>query len=653
VGTDASQRILVIVDDTAAGEAVPAIEPACAVDVLALTGDWTRVESWRGRLAAGGCAVTLLPAGLMLAEETDALQSALPDWSERLGTQIVDGRTVREWLATADGLTSVFWYGSIAERNAFKCPELLRVAQARVIDRCVRGTEYRTAVVRCGDVALRDTAAGVCAARGIPVDGGPDGARAGAWSEGGTAKEGLVALAKFAVRGLLARGLSVRRTTDARDSNPLLCLTYYPFLDRAAAAEGRFINRYFSPVQRMLQSEGRPVWWVGIFVFIDGWGFRDAVALTRRLSRAGQRVALLDAYFTPAAAFRVLRQWLRLRRAALRLMPALDGVLTEPLLPRGAEALARRLWLRSYAGIDLVRGLYYHEVFRRLMRDSTSARTCVYPAEFQPWEQALNIHAGARMPALDTIGFQHTSVSRNYAFYFHDARERSGPLPFPLPSTLAFSGRLPERLLEDCAYPSTAQVEAIRQLHLVPVLEARERASGNPPRLLVACTIDRQESRAMLALVFSAIPAAAGVRVVLRGHPSQPLGPICEELGVSPERAGYTMSHGSTDEALREADLVLVGSSSLAIEALAYGCEVLTPCFGSFLPMTPLAGFDDMYKRVYGPADLLAALDRYRRSGPARPAADKRAFVREYWNLDESLAGWRALMREGRTSCRT
>jgi surface carbohydrate biosynthesis protein (TIGR04326 family) len=321
--------------------------------------------------------------------------------------------------------------------------------------------------------------------------------------------------------------------------------------------------------------------------------------------------------------------------------PAITG----GLLPDGARPLAQRLWVRSYAGADLARGLYYAEVFRRMMPETTAAPTCVYQAEFQAWEHALNARAAERPAPLRTIGFQHTSVSRNYFFYFHQPSERTGPLPLPMPGTLAFSGALPERIVADCQYPSTRRVEAVRQFHLAGVLTAPVARDGTP-LLLVAGSIDRAESRAILSLAAKAFPRAEGVRIALRSHPSQPLAPLCAELGLDIGAAGYETFSGTTDEALRAASLVLVGSSSLAVEALAYGCEVIAPVFASFLPLTPLSGFEEVYERVYSPAGLRAAVERFLSAGPAQSAAAKRDFVQQYWILDRSLAGWMALLDE-------
>ena len=92
---------------------------------------------------------------------------------------------------------------------------------------------------------------------------------------------------------------------------------------------------------------------------------------------------------------------------------------------------------------------------------------------------------------------------------------------------------------------------------------------------------------------------------------------------------------------------MLVGSSAVAVEALAYGCDVLVPGFASAPRLTPLAGWESFYRDVFSPQELAQAVADIDRNGPRRTAAEKRAFVAQYWAIDPDLPRWNAWLDAG------
>ena len=659
------RTLLVLDDDATPADVTTHLDPAWRVDLFPLTTSWAGLDRLERALGSHLAELRLLDAARELDGEVEALRTALPAWSAAVGSQAVAGRTVSDWLYRPSLHISAFWLGSIAEKNPLKTPELFVAAQARALDRRLASGDYTRCVHFLGRSLLGRALVSMARARGVPARGHTsDAARAGgrrvrAWLEGtgrlGNGATALAALGRLAFWGLRARGLTMR--VPARrptDSAALLFVTYFPYVDRDEAERGRFRNRYAGPLQCYLEEAARPVWWLGLFVFVDGWCFADAVRLARRFVAAGERLALVEAYATPSTLAAVLIDWLRVSWRAGRLRRALPGRLADGLLPEGAEVIAARLWRRSYEGVDLMRGLAYAALFRRAVAAARGASRCLYYCEMQSWEHGLV--AAARAAALPTVGYQHTSVSRNYYFYSHASTQvarREAPDGLPLPDVLAASGERPAALLAESGYPGLTVVESVRFLGLREALATtRPRDRSGPPVVLVAGSIIERETAALLALVARVWGAPGGtsgptddeVTLWLKGHPSQPIAQVARRAGVPLDDPRYTVKTGDIRAILPQVDLVVVPTSAVAIEALAYGCEIVVPVFAAFPAMTPLAGFDRYYTRVYSPDELRDTVARFRRDGPAVDLEAKRAFVRSYWCLDPSLSRWRRLL---------
>jgi surface carbohydrate biosynthesis protein (TIGR04326 family) len=625
------------------------------VVLFPLTGDWIRIQAMQMHCTDAGLTPRLLESGRRVDDEVLALRHELPEWADRIAATRVQGRSVVEWLSIPQAATSAFWFGSIAERNPMKTREFLHVAQARALAREAEAGGYALCVVAVGSGALAKAFAGVFRAQrlNVRIVAKARGADAGSGLRGVAAQSGWVAtlfvpvavLARFAFRAWQARGVRSRAPQTGRERPTHLIVTYYPYVERDAGIAGTFRNKFFGPLQTHLESGGRRVRWAGLFVHIDGWSFRDAIALTRGFQRGGADVTMLDAYLSPARAIRIAWRWARLARRAARLEASVSPVL-DAIVPTGAATLARRLWRRSFVGVDVVRGLYYLEVFDALVADAEGAGTCLYFVEYQAWEQALNAVARQRAPQMHRIGFQHTSVSRNHYFYFRTRDEiaRSNSITdMPLPDILAANGQIPAALLRESGFDDVREVEAIRQLHLADVIGG-ETARAGGHEVLVAGSIDADETRALISMVVAAWPAGAPFIIRLKPHPSMPLAGLLADLKLDAGAVPFEPAAESIAEALARAAVVVVASSAVAVEALAYGCEVIVPTFPSFPCLTPLSGFEEHCRRVYAPDQLRDEVADVIARGPRRSASDKRAFARRYWRLDATLPRWDALL---------
>ncbi|MBM41691.1 MAG: hypothetical protein CL483_07185, partial [Acidobacteria bacterium] len=311
-------RTLLVFDDDATPEAVVAgAVGATHVDLFPLTFRWDRLRAIERQLEARVETLRRLDVPRLVDAEVTGLRQRLPAWARDVAERVVDGRPVASWLRRKPGVESSFWSGSIAEKNPLKTPELFLVAQVRAVDKQLTDGGYQACRLLLGGGLLRRTLVDVARAHDVSVAASSTTsswrARLRSWLEGdgavATPMAAWLVWSRFLAWGLMARGL----TFGAAGLEPpaTLFVSYFPHVDRRAAASGRFVNRYVGPLQDRLTEAG-PVWWLGLFVFIDGRGFREAASLARRFVAGGERLALLEAYGTPLAMVRVWLEWWRL-----------------------------------------------------------------------------------------------------------------------------------------------------------------------------------------------------------------------------------------------------------------------------------------------------------------------------------------------------
>jgi len=267
----------------------------------------------------------------------------------------------------------------------------------------------------------------------------------------------------------------------------------------------------------------------------------------------------------------------------------------------------------------------------------------VSTAQMHAWEKALNAAKGVAAGDVVVVGFQHTTLPKNVFHYFHDPGETTSagaPSDLPLPDLLACNGDIPLGLMEKQRYPNLVKVEAVRQLYLSGRLGGARKEADLEPALLVAGSIDRDETRALVGLAATALDGAPPrFKVWLKGHPALPMEEVCASLGLDPGRLGFEIKDGPVDGLIEGATAVMAGASTVALEALALAREIIVPVLSDQMFMSPLAGFESLYHRVYSPEDLARALRnifdaRHRRN------LNPEWFITRYWNLDPSLKGW-------------
>jgi surface carbohydrate biosynthesis protein (TIGR04326 family) len=643
--------VLFVFDESSSpSEAIPSLGSASTITLLPLTGNWRSIRQVEDAMKSGGHELRTLDAARRVDAQVEKLCRVLPDWVGRCADLKIKGKPLAEWLELPGGEGSAFWLGPMAEKNPLKTSSFLLMAQALAVEEELRVGGYEACLVALDSRLLRTSVRMAANSQGIRFEavGGPSPFKAALrrWA----AERGFLAagagLLQILWRALLVRLILRRRRPSLGPGAAALMVTYFPYLDVEAAARGEFRNRYFLPLQDLARREDISLAWLFIFIYVEGGSFAEAARTARRLAGGGLRLAFLEEFLGFPQMLVLIGTWLARLRLYFRLCAHLPDALAEALGAPACVPMAENLLRRTFYGLEAMRGLFVYHAFRGALSSADLPKVCIYLYEMQGWEAALNVQARAARPPIRTIGFQHTSVGWNDVFYRPTKVKEVGAFGPPLPERILCNGNFPYSLLREWGYPNVAVVESLRQLPLGKRMAESLPPRGVRPVLLVASSIERTETAALLSLIEEARPKLGAWRIVLKGHPSMPLDPFLREMGLNAAGVGYEIGRGDISRWLWEADVALVPTSSVAVEVLAYGGEVLVPVFASVFVMNPLSGNEDLGRKVHSPDELVAALGEFLEKRGRRSLEEKRAFVRDYWCLDPELSRWERVLAE-------
>ena len=320
--------------------------------------------------------------------------------------------------------------------------------------------------------------------------------------------------------GIVARGSDPLRHSIARlhlgsirdrlpELGSALFVTYFPQVDKLEAEKGVFRNKYALALQDKAAMLRIPVTWLLMFEPLDGYDFKASVRLAAVFARHGEKVLMLEEFFTLKNFFMCVASWVREVLVAGYLLGRIDKkvLLAEPV---GEEntALVRALWRKSFYGSRGIGGLIYYYMFRSMFREIRDTHDCVYYCEMQPWEKALNAARRVNPGRFRTIGFQHSSFSKNYFHYFYDKTELAGrgdATDLPLPDVMSCNGERAYAMFTGSGYRNVRKAESVRYLYLDTALSSdQSRARDDRPVLLVAGSVNREESLRLIRLTHEA-----------------------------------------------------------------------------------------------------------------------------------------------------
>lgn len=629
------------------------------VTIFPLTSEYLEVNQLRDLLlVAGHSTVEVLDSARRVDGEVSFLRKHLGSWYGVLAKTLVDEFPLKDHLRIPGLPLSAWWLSLAAERSPLKSPVFLSFAQLRAIRSVMAERKFDLCVTTVNDRPMADAMGMACREVGTTIhylasdQRHPLNDQVKRWLRNcgglGQLVTGGLAWLRLCYKIWFARRVMGPPPQLPELDRQLLFVTYFPAFDKEAAARGQFHNKYAKPLQDLLSRLNRPVVWLLVYTTLYQTSYRQAVIQASRFVEAGEPMVMLEQYGSTIDCLRILRQYVALAWGASRLYHQVaPAALAHGPLPACAEPLWRHLWKSSFLGNEAVNVLFFAFAFHRAVNHlGHRTEDCLYYWEMQAWEKAL-CAAWRDSGRGRTIAFQHASLPSNLWPCFPDPAETARTesiSDLPLPDILVASGPIPYAMLRRSSFPYLTQAESIRYTYLNGTRRTTQTSKGKVPSMLVAGSIDQQESLALLHLVVAMPSLPPGFRILLKGHPSMPFAPLLEQIGLQNLPSGFEIWDSDLDGALNAAWIVLVSASTVALEALALGCKIIAPLLPDAIQLNPIADIEGWCSVVSSPTELRKVIEVITSEGP--PVEDGQAwdFVQQYWNLDPQLPSWNRLL---------
>lgn len=633
------------------------------IDIFPLTSDLRIHDKVRRALKSQDPdSICWLNTSDMIDEEVKRLREDICKWSANIGEINHRGKKIKEWFLLPGLNVSTWWFGLLSEKNTYKTSAFFQIAQVHAVRKILNTGQHNLCVISVIDRNLRSAINNVAYNLNIRIKSLPTSFPKNVKDKTkelikrlgllGDFLSGSSALVKTFIRGYTARQYLGPQSKRLPKSESILFVSYFPAVEKSAAQKGILRNKYALALQDKLKEMGIPIVWLLMYVPIDGYNFKDAVRLAATFAKNGEKLFILEEYLTIENVIRSFFLWLRQSLlSSLIFGPAKRNCLLSAPVGDVCGPIVKSLWNKSFCGSVGMQGILYYFIFKQVFKKIFYINDCLYYCEMHAWEKALNAAKKQENPYIRTIGFQHATVSKNHFHFFHDQSETVGEdkvSDLPLPDVIACNGQFMYSTLAESGYTKLEKVEAVRYNYLDKILSSTIRHREEVPVLLVAGSINKTESINLIHIVNAAFPKAENFDIWFKGHPLMPFEKLFEEVGIDISERGYMIRHNNISECLDSAWAVLVPSSTVAIEALAYGCEVIVPVFPNSMLMNPLADFEGYYHKAGCPEELRETMRKIVNGHTLHDTNEYKEFVRKYWCIDRTLPRWVNLLKSNK-----
>lgn len=607
-------------------------------------------------------------AAALINQAVTHMQSTIHTWSESIGNLRWRNRSLKEWLLYPDKTSSAWWLGLLSEKNTVQDAVFFHIAQVNAIHQHLINANYDACMLHIDDDQKKKIIRNTLKRLNIHI-----------WQSSQKNKRcvpfkqkclsvinqfhsvaALFNLLRFIKDSLVARTVLPNRTQriSAANQHTFAFVTYFPNLDEHKAKAGVFINHYAGALQNTIQQAEKPMIWLTMPVFYNGHRFRAAIHFARRFIQHGEHLFVLAEFFSPLDYCKSMVWWLK------------QALLSEVILHRIApqqlwqnltyqEALpyVHYLWRHSFMGTSAMRGIIFYLSYQRFFAAFPKLNQCLYFCEMQAWEKALLMAKKKINPHLHTYAFQHTVVMKNFFNYFYsanDLQQNNCNTDMPLPNRLIANGNLPYKLLSAYNYPNLCLAEAIRQLYLYEFLDqsqekrsAQQSEIANEIVLLIVGSCDAIETKSLISLVYRAFPNThlLGFKIAFKESPVNPLAPLFQELNIDFAKAGYQIYKQELSHLLAKSKMALSANTTVAIEAAAFGCEVMVPIFADTMLLNPIVETDAHYHLVYHVDGFKTLVNQS--IFAKRQKSMNNELITACWHLDPTLRLWKELLIHG------
>lgn len=575
-------------------------------------------------------------------ETKDGFVKFIADFSRR---NCGGGENLKEYFKFPFSNFSTWWFSLIAEKNTLKTDSFHTLVILLTLKDLFRDYDCREVWIDIADfelaAAIKDNAGCLkIFCRNLSK------------GKGKSELEGIFTALTFALKYFLVFlgrsiftkcymfGLSGRK--EALKKCKYLLVTYFPNFDELQLKQGRFVNKYYGPLQRAIEQKYRQGFaWLAITVANDKYSWSESRALGRRINESGNQFIFSEEWL---GAFDWLKVSLLFVYFSIKYFLRIPWLLKNFIYPEGGLNIWRLFkgdWHNSFCGYSLIEGLLYYQIFRNVSKHLAQRANVIYFAEMHCWEKALNIALGMN-GKIKTVGIQHTIVPLMLLGYFHDRAELDDGdyiQTLPRPNYLACAGETTAKLFRDTGWKKDRVFSwgALRFQHFQHHLKHTVSWEKRKNRVVIALSILPEESKEILLYVHQAFKAAAGFEIFIKSHPNLPIEELTHRLGLEFNQPTFTICSIPLEELLPDAKAVIVTVSSASLAAIACGCPVIIPRLPGIIDMNPLSGLSQLPIYVESPRQMRDVVEKILRKKEFPLSISQcRDFIFNYCNLLDS-----------------
>lgn len=554
----------------------------------------------------------------------------------------VDGKNLKEYFKYPSANFSTWWFSLVAEKNTLKndsfhslvklltLKELCEEYKCREVWLDIADEELTGAIKDNADslgISCRDLNGHKNVSEFMSIFGAV-----------------IFALKYFLVqfaRSILAKcymaGLSGRKKI-LKECQYLL-VTYFPYFDEQKLKEGKFVNKYYEPLQRALEQKCKDSFaWLAMTVGNSKYNWRENLAFCRHINKCGNPFMFCEEWLGALDWFKVFLLYIYFSIKYSFLFFWLPRNFKYPEGNLNIWRLFRDEWHSSFCGYVLIEGIIYYLIFKNVFNRLPDGAKVLYFAEMHSWEKALTA-ASSRSGKIKTVGIQHTIVPLMLLMYFNDRTElEDGDYiqTMPKPDYLACVGEIPAGLFRDAGWRKDRVFSwgTLRFQHFKHQLKHMVSWENRKSRVIIALSIMPEKSAETLLYIYQAFKNSTGFEVFIKGHPDFPIKKLTRVLGIEFNEPIFTFSDFSLEVLLRDAKAVVVTGSSASLEAIACGCSVIIPRLVNFIDMDPVSGISDLPIYVESPSELRDIVEKILiGKEPPFSISQCRDFILNYCNL--------------------
>ena len=503
----------------------------------------------------------------------------------------IKDRNLRELFETPDKMASLWWFSLVAEKNTLKSDSFNKMSQLHSIAKYAKKINVGHILYGATCNRLKESLISYSHSKAIKFQQVPiENLR--------TLKEILrdfqivsslthFFLALYYLYNLSKSARIKKKLNNIRTERtlkkPILIITYYPNIDMESARKGVFRNKYYTLLQEELEKEGRDIVWIAIYGQNNRVSFKESLGFAEKFVRNGYNFYFIDEFLDYKDIASVVQtyvlgcfRFLKIRKS----IPELHFLEGEDY---NFFPLLREEWYTSYVGSVAIKGIIQYERFKNVFRNHYFGDRILYYFENHEWEKTMICARGHAKNNLKLLGYQHSTVPRMLLNYFNHKSETSEEkisFPLPKPDKIICNGNIPFNYMKESGWPDeylciaeAIRYDYIKHVNRIPWVSKKD-------IFLIALSIGFEESVVLLNFIyegFMTYNSTNSFKIWIKPHPFLNIKRVLENTNIDFENTSFEIKEDPIENLLSMAKVVLAGGESgVSLEALAFGCKVIS-----------------------------------------------------------------------------